>query len=338
MRTLSSCSCSGSSTRCGTVPSVTFWLDTPGAATGTRVERAAVTIGTFDGVHRGHQHVLARTREAGGGLPVVVVTFEPMPRAVVDPAGAARALTDLDRRVELLHAHGADEVRVLHFTPSLAAWSPEEFIDRVLVDSLRTAALVVGENFHFGSRASGDVAMLQELGRTRDFVTQGLVLEGTGQVEDELPFSSTLVRSLVAQARLAEAAEVLGRPHEVSGTVVQGDRRGRELGFPTANVPVDESFIVPPDGVYAGRLVIDGDSLPAAVSIGTNPTFDGVERRVESYVMDHGHDLDLYGRHVRVELVERLRGMEAYDTVDALVAQMHDDVTAAREVLAGGPA
>jgi riboflavin kinase/FMN adenylyltransferase len=148
-----------------------------------------------------------------------------------------------------------------------------------------------------------------------------------------VPYSSTLVRSLVADGRLREAAAVLGRPHEVSGVVVKGDQRGRELGFPTANVPVDETYAVPPDGVYAGWLVrADGERLPAAVSVGTNPTFDGVERRVESYVLDHT-DLDLYGESIRVELVERLRGMVKYEGVDPLVEQMHRDVTDTRAAL-----
>ena len=151
------------------------------------------------------------------------------------------------------------------------------------------------------------------------------------------PFSSTLVRAHVAAGRLPEAAEVLGRPHEVSGVVVEGDRRGRSLGFPTANVPVDDAYAVPPDGVYAGRLDIGDEVLPAAISVGTNPTFDGHDRRVESYVIDRpasGGSLDLYDTLVRVELVRRLRSMDVFDTVDALVAQMHEDVADTRSVLA----
>uniref|UniRef100_UPI002FCB0F3E riboflavin kinase n=1 Tax=Aeromicrobium sp. TaxID=1871063 RepID=UPI002FCB0F3E len=156
----------------------------------------------------------------------------------------------------------------------------------------------------------------------------GLALDG-----GEVPYSSTLVRTLVAEGRLVEAAEVLGRPHEVSGIVVKGDQRGRELGFPTANVPVDEAYTVPPDGVYAGWLVrAAGERLPAAISVGTNPTFDGVERRVESYVLDRT-DLELYGEAIRVELVDRLRGMVKYEGIDPLIAQMHQDVEKTRTIL-----
>jgi riboflavin kinase/FMN adenylyltransferase len=214
----------------------------------------------------------------------------------------------------------------------MAGWSPEEFIRRVLVDELKASAVVVGENFRFGSQAAGDVDLLRSAGSEAGFTVEGLVLEGGAE-----PYSSTLVRAHVDAGRLPEAAEVLGRPHEVSGVVVVGDRRGRSLGFPTANVPVDDAYAVPPDGVYAGRLDIGGEVLPAAISVGTNPTFDGHDRRVESYVIDRpssGGSLELYDRLVRVELVRRLRSMDVFDTVDALVAQMHEDVADTRSVLA----
>ena len=214
----------------------------------------------------------------------------------------------------------------------MAAWTPEEFIQRVLVDDLRASAVVVGEDFRYGARRAGDLDLLRSVGAEAGFTAEGLALDG-----DEEPYSSTLVRAHVAAGRLPEAAAVLGRPHEVSGVVVEGDRRGRSLGFPTANVPVDDTYAVPPDGVYAGRLDIGGEVLPAAISVGTNPTFDGRDRRVESYVIDRpssGASLDLYGRLVRVELVRRLRSMDVFDTVDALVAQMHEDVADTRSVLA----
>ena len=311
---------------------MTIWRDREGAETTPRDEPAAVTVGSFDGVHRGHQHVLAATRAAADGAAVVAVTFEPHPKEVLVPERAPKRLTTVERRIELLRKHGADEVRVLAFSKEMSAWSPEEFIRRVLVDELRASVVVVGETFRFGSRAAGDVDLLRSVGSEAGFTVEGLALEGGAE-----PFSSTLVRAQVAAGHLPEAADMLGRPHEVSGVVVEGDRRGRSLGFPTANVPVDDAYSVPPDGVYAGRLDIGGEVLPAAISIGSNPTFDGRDRRMESYVIDRpssGDTLDLYDKLVRVELVRRLRSMDVFDTVDALVAQMHEDVADTRSVLA----
>ncbi|WP_243838715.1 bifunctional riboflavin kinase/FAD synthetase [Aeromicrobium yanjiei] len=307
---------------------MTIWRDFPGASTAPRTDPAAVTVGNFDGVHRGHQHVIARTRELAGSLPVIAITFEPHPLAVVAPDRAPKRLTTMRRRVELLHAAGVDEVRILDFTREMAAWSPQEFVDRVLLDQLHTHLVAVGDNFRFGRRASGDTTFLREAGERAGFAVDGLGLDGGTE-----PFSSTLVRRYIAEGRLREAAEVLGRPHEISGVVRKGDQRGRELGYPTANVPVDEAYAVPPDGVYAGWVVrAHGERLPAAISVGTNPTFDGVERRVESYVLDRT-DLDLYGEEIRVELVDRLRGMVRYDGIEPLIAQMADDVVRTRAAL-----
>lgn len=307
---------------------VTIWRDFPGASTSPRTAPAAVTVGNFDGVHRGHQHVIERTRELSRGLPVIAVTFEPHPLAVVAPDHAPKRLATTERRVELLLAAGADEIRILDFTRDMAAWSPQEFVDRVLRDELKAAVVAVGDNFRFGHRASGDTAFLRDAGERSGFTVDALDLDGGIE-----PYSSTLVRAHVAAGRMREASEVLGRPHEVSGVVRKGDQRGRELGYPTANVPVDEAFAVPPDGVYAGRLVrAGGERLPAAISIGTNPTFDGVERRVESYVLDRT-DLDLYGEEIRVELVDRIRAMVTFDGIDALVKQMDDDVRVTKEIL-----
>ncbi len=310
---------------------MTIWRSGEGAATKPRDSAAAVAIGTFDGVHRGHQHVIGTTRAHADGAAVVAVTFDPHPLEVLAPQKAPKRLTTIERRIELLRAHGADEVRVLAFGPEMAAWSPEDFIQRVLVDDLRASVVVVGETFRFGSRAAGDVALLRSAGAEAGFTTHGLALEGGVE-----PFSSTLVRGHIAAGRLPEAAEVLGRPHEVVGVVVEGDHRGRSLGFPTANVPVDDAYAVPPDGVYAGRVDIGGEVLGAAVSVGANPTFDGRDRRIESYIFERpaaAGALELYGRRIRVELIRRLRSMDAFDTVDALVAQMHEDVADARAVL-----
>lgn len=308
-----------------------IWRELDGAETAPRSEPSAVTVGSFDGVHRGHQHVLAATRAAAAGKPVVAVTFDPHPLEVLAPERAPKRLTTIARRIELLHAHGADEVRVLAFDHDMSAWTPEDFIRWVLVDELKATSLVVGENFRFGSQAAGDVDLLRQAGAEADFTVEGLELDGGAE-----PYSSTLVRAHVAAGHLAEATDVLGRPHEVSGVVVEGDRRGRSLGFPTANVPVDDAYAVPPDGVYAGRVDIGAEVLSAAISVGTNPTFGGLDRRVESYIIDRpaaGGTLDLYGRLIRVELVRRLRGMDVFDTVDALVAQMHEDVADTRTVL-----
>lgn len=307
-----------------------MWRQIDRTASYARGAPAVVTVGNFDGVHRGHQHVLAVARERCGDLPLVAVTFDPHPLAIVRPEAVAPALTTIERRIELLAEHGADEVRVLAFDADMAAWSPEEFIDRVLVEQLRADIVVVGDNFRFGHRNAGDVDLLDSIGDTLGFEVVSVPLAGDGQA-----YSSTRVRELLTIGRVAKAAELLGRPHEVTGVVVEGDRRGRELGFPTANVPVDNSYAAPADGVYACWLVVDGERMPAATSVGTNPTFNGTDRRVESFVIDHPtNDLDLYGKAVRVEFVEQIRPMETFDSVEALVAQIHDDVSDARDVLA----
>lgn len=304
--------------------------------------RTVVVVGNFDGVHLGHQHVIARAREIadGDGSPVVAVTFDPHPMAVLRPDHAPMTLTDLDTRCRLLADAGADDVFVIRFSREIAAWTPEEFIDRILVDGLHARHVVVGANFRFGNRAAGDVATLTQAGETRDFEVAGIALDGGPQV-----WSSTYVRTCLTAGDVEGAAEALGRPYAVSGEVVEGDRRGRELGFPTANIPVGQ-LAVPADGVYAGWLrevppegpgrATDAVLLPAAISVGTNPTFDGVrDRRVEAYVLDRT-DLELYGRRVEVSFVARIRGMVKFDGVEALVSTIHDDVTRTRELLGLG--
>ncbi|WP_310527789.1 bifunctional riboflavin kinase/FAD synthetase [Nocardioides sp.] len=292
-----------------------------------------VTIGNFDGVHLGHQHVLQQARATADELTVtkvVVVTFDPHPIAVLRPEHAPPTLTNIATRLRLLEAAGVDAVLVVPFDRDIAAWTPEEFIDRVLVGSLRARAVVVGANFRFGNRAAGDVALLRAAGKSRGFVVEGIALDGGPQV-----WSSTYIRNCLAAGDVAGAAEALGRPFTVRGVVVRGDQRGRELGYPTANVPAPVDGAAPADGVYAGRLTrLDtGDSYPAAISVGTNPTFDGDrERRVESYVLDRD-DLDLYGVEVEVAFIERLRGMVKFEGIDALVETMRGDVRRAREIL-----
>ena len=296
----------------------------------------AVVIGNFDGVHLGHRHVLRRAREVADerGLTLVAVTFDPHPMAVLRPEHAPTSLTSVETRAELLGECGADAVLALRFDRGVAAWTPEEFVERILFRRLHAAAVVVGANFRFGNRAAGDVATLRETGATDGFVAVGIALDGGPQV-----WSSTYVRTCLATGDVAGAAEALGRPYAVRGAVVRGDQRGRELGYPTANVPTSTLTAAPADGVYAGWLVrldlpegAPDRALPAAVSVGTNPTFDGHQRRVEAYVLDRT-DLDLYGERVAVEFVSHLRPTLKFETIDALVEQMAQDVARCREIL-----
>ena len=303
-----------------------------------------VTIGNFDGVHRGHQAVLARAGELAdqlGGLPVVALTFDPHPMRGLRPDHAPDALSTAAERAELLGAAGADAVLVLPFDRDVASWSPQDFIDRVLVGALHAKAVMVGENFRFGHKAAGHVDTLTEAGRTAGFTVEGLALAGDAGPEHGA-WSSTYIRERVAEGDVEAAAEALGRPVRVSGVVVEGDRRGRELGFPTANVPAHSGTAVPADGVYAGWLTVLApapggpsydEKLPAAISVGTNPTFDGLDRRVESYVLDRD-DLELYGATVAVDFVARLRGQVKFESIDDLITQMKADVDAARKLLA----
>jgi riboflavin kinase/FMN adenylyltransferase len=251
--------------------------------------------------------------------------------AVLRPEHAPPTLSGIDERVGLLVDAGVDDVLVLPFDREMADWSPETFVSRVLVDSLHALGVVVGVNFRFGKRAAGDVALLRQVGGEHGFEAEGVPLDGGPQV-----WSSTYVRTCLAAGDVAGAAEALGRPVSVRGVVQRGDRRGRELGYPTANVPTSSNAAVPADGVYAGwlRILADGDPMPAAISVGVNPTFDGERsRRVEAYVLDAGSDLDLYDREVEVVFVERLRGMVRFESVEDLVAEMQHDVDRTREVL-----
>jgi riboflavin kinase / FMN adenylyltransferase len=295
--------------------------------------RSAVVIGNFDGVHLGHQHVIAEARRLADaeGLRVVAVTFDPHPMAVLRPEHAPITLTDLDTRAALLADSGVDDVLALPFDLEIAAWSPQEFASTVLTGCLHAAVVVVGANFRYGVKASGDVATLTASGAELGFRAVGVPLDGGPQV-----WSSTYIRTCLAAGDVAGAAEALGRPFVVQGVVVRGDQRGRELGYPTANVPTRGMAAAPADGVYAGwlRRLDTGERYPAAISVGTNPTFEGErERRVESYVLDRD-DLELYGVEVEVSFVDRLRGMVAFESVESLVDQMHADVEKARELLA----
>ncbi|WP_106398148.1 bifunctional riboflavin kinase/FAD synthetase [Actinocorallia populi] len=295
--------------------------------------RSVVTIGVFDGVHRGHQRVIGRAAELAAelGLPCVVITFDPHPDEVVRPGSHPPLLSSGARRPELLAEVGADAIMVLPFTLELSRMGPDEFVQSVLVDRLHAARVIVGEDFRFGHRAKGDVALLRELGEKYDFTAEGVPLVADGDT-----ISSTAIRARLAEGAVEEAARLLGRPHRVEGVVVRGHQRGRALGFPTANVESLPGTAIPADGVYAGHLVCDserypGSRWPAAISVGTNPTFEGVTRTVEAYALGRD-DLDLYGEHVAVDFVGRIRGMVKFDSIDDLIAEMRRDVERAHEM------
>ena len=298
--------------------------------------RSVVTIGVFDGVHLGHRVIMARAAElaASMGLPLVVVTFDPHPNEVVRPGSHPPLLCTPRFRAELLGTLGADAVCVLPFTYEFSQLSAEEFVRTVLVDGLHAAAVVIGENFRFGHKAAGNVALLGELGEKYEFAAEGVGL----LTDDAGTVSSSRIRDLLAAGDVAAAARELCRPHRVEGIVVRGHQRGRALGFPTANAEPPPNTAIPADGVYAGWLAsldTDGTELerwPAAISVGTNPTFDGTEQTVEAYALDRD-DLDLYGMHVAIEFADRIRGQARFTSVNDLVAQMHEDVAAARRVL-----
>jgi riboflavin kinase / FMN adenylyltransferase len=298
-----------------------------------------VTIGVFDGIHRGHQSIIAEAVRMAGerGMPSALITFVPHPSEVVRPGSHPAVLTTIVRRAELVEQCGVEVFCALPFTLEFSRMAPDEFVHEALVDRLHASAVVVGENFRFGHKAAGDVGLLTQLGHAFGFTTHGVPL----LTADDTVLSATYVRSCVRAGDVQTAAAVLGRPHRVDGVVERGDERGRALGFPTANLRSEQWAAVPADGVYAGRVVrLDewgrtvpgGDLGMAAISVGTNPTFEVRQRRVEAFVLDF--DGDLYGAALGIEFVARLRGMERFDGVDALVSQMHVDVAQTRKLLA----
>jgi len=291
--------------------------------------RAVVTIGVFDGVHRGHQATIGQAVARAKELDVssVVVTFDPHPAEVVRPGSHPAVLTEADRKAELIEALGVDVLCVIPFTPEFSRLPAEEFAHDVLVEHLHAAVVVVGENFRFGYRAQGDVELLTRLGRTFGYAVESAPLVSV----DDVVFSSTYIRACVDAGDVRAAAAALGRPHRIEGVVVRGDQRGRQLGFPTANLLCEARAAIPADGVYAAWLVWRGRREMAAVSIGTNPTFSGRERRVEAFVLDF--DDDLYGERVGLDFVAHLREMRRYDAVEPLIAQIAQDVADTRDIL-----
>jgi len=327
----------------------------------------AVTIGNFDGVHLGHQEVLSRlvdaahTHSAAGTstetsadssaahlaqpTKAVAITFDPHPLQVHRPDESPVMLTGTEEKVQRLAETGIDALLVLHYNLDLAGLTAEEFVKTYFVDTLNASVVVIGHDVRFGRGNSGNFETMVELGQRYGFTVLGVddfALTGHSVAETSRRCSSTWVREALDAGDVAAAAEVLGRPHAVLGEVVHGAARGRDLGFPTANLASESEGMIPADGVYAGWLVdAAGARWPAAISVGSNPTFHGLERVVESHVIDRPteavEDFDLYGQHVRVEFVERLRGMVAYEGVAKLVEQMHQDVVQTRQVLAENP-
>ncbi|GAB2708518.1 bifunctional riboflavin kinase/FAD synthetase [Arthrobacter bambusae] len=307
---------------------------------------SVVTIGNFDGVHRGHQQVLTQLLRTAGqhGAQSVVVTFDPHPALVHRPDSAPELLMGLQDKLDALADTGVDAVLVMKYNLTLAAMTPEEFVVKVLLDGLHAAHVVVGHDLRFGVGNSGDVGTMQELGKelgfgvhvVNEFGAEGFPVHDDGGTDRRC--SSTWVREALAEGDVETAAAVLGRPHRMRGEVVHGAARGRALGFPTANLDHGATGYVPADGIYAGWLVDEsGTRWPAAISVGSNPTFDGVSRQVEAHVIDRPEeaveDFNLYGQTVVVEFTARLRGMVAYRGPEALVEQMRLDVVQAHDLL-----
>jgi len=307
------------------------------ARAAVRTAGAVVTIGAYDGVHLGHQAVLRLVRELADarGLEAALVTFDRHPAEVVRPESAPRLLTTLEQRLELLDATGdLDLCWVLPFDETRSKEAAEDFVREVLVDGIGARLVVVGADFHFGHRRGGNVPLLERMGAELGFEVLGLGLVAVDRDATGVPYSSTRIRELLAKGDVAEAARLLGRPHEVRGVVERGDQRGEHLGMPTANLAVPERICLPADGVFAGTFVAeDGVERPAAISVGTRPTFyENGNVLVEAYVLDF--EGDLYGQRVKVRFREWVRGQERFDSTEALIEQMNADVDETRRILA----
>ncbi|MDN5756629.1 MAG: bifunctional riboflavin kinase/FAD synthetase, partial [Micrococcaceae bacterium] len=296
---------------------------------------SVVTIGNFDGVHRGHREVLSTlTRLAGErSAAAVAISFDPHPAKVHRPDSYLPLIMGLADRVDSLAETGLDAVLMVNYTLAFSQATAEEFVQDVIVDRLHACAVVVGHDVRFGRGNAGDFDTMVELGRIHGFDVIGI-----DDVGETRRWSSTWIREALTDGDVATANEILGRAHRMRGEIVHGAARGRELGFPTANLATDASGIIPADGVYAGWLVDEaGMRWPAAISVGSNPTFEGVSRQVEAHVIDRPDeevgDFDLYGQQSVVEFVARLRPMVAYHGIEALIEQMNEDVELARGVL-----
>jgi len=290
-------------------------------------ETNVVVIGVFDGVHKGHQVLLNRAKEIADGRNIVALTFDPHPTTVFAPDKAPTMLTTLADRVELLKIHNADQVAVMKFNEKFAAMSPEDFVQTVLVNQLHASTVIVGKNFTYGHKAAGNVDSLIKSGLTHNFTVDIQDLK-----TDEEVISSSRIRALVVEGKVEKARELLSRPHRLDGVVVHGEKRGREIGYPTANLGKIEGQTIPADGVYAGWLTVGINFWPAAISIGTNPTFEGDRgRQVEAYALDQ-QGLDLYDKNASIEFGWYLRPTLKFDGLEPLLEQMKKDCDKAREL------
>jgi riboflavin kinase/FMN adenylyltransferase len=290
-------------------------------------ESTVVIIGVFDGVHKGHQALLNRAKEIADGRSIVALTFDPHPRTVFAPDSVPPMLTTLADRVELLKIHNADQVAVMKFNEQFAAMSPGDFVENILVKQLHAGTVIVGKNFTYGAKAAGNVDSLIKSGTIHNFTVDVQELAGGMDV-----ISSSRIRNLVLEGKVTEARELLSRPHRLDGIVVHGEKRGREIGYPTANLGKIDGQTIPADGVYAGWLTVGINFWPAAISIGTNPTFEGDRgRQVEAYALDQ-EGLDLYDKEASIEFGWFLRPTLKFDSLDALLVQMKKDCDKAREL------
>lgn len=284
---------------------------------------STVVIGVFDGVHKGHQQILNHAKSVSGEEKIIALTFDPHPTTVIAPDRAPTMLTVLTDRIELLKIHNADQVAVIKFTKEFAAMSPEDFVTKVLIEQLKASKVIVGGNFTYGHKAAGNVESLK---RYAEFETIVVDLES----DDAKPISSTRIRNAILSGDVEAARTMLTRPHRLDGIVVHGEKRGREIGYPTANLGDLEHQTIPSDGVYAGWLTVGIDRWPAAISIGTNPTFEGVRaRQVEAYALDQV-GLDLYTKPATIEFGWRLRDTLKFDGLQPLLDQMSQDCARAR--------
>ena len=290
-------------------------------------ETSVVVIGVFDGVHKGHQLLLNRAKEIADGRPIIALTFDPHPTTVFAPDKAPTMLTTLADRVELLKIHNADQVAVMKFNEKFAAMSPDDFVETVLVNQLHANTVIVGKNFTYGHKAAGNVETLIASGQAHNFTVDVQELKGDTEV-----ISSSRIRTLVVEGKVEEARELLSRPHRLDGVVVHGEKRGREIGYPTANLGNIDGQTIPADGVYAGWLTVGINFWPAAISIGTNPTFEGARgRQVEAYALDQ-EGLDLYDKNASIEFGWYLRPTLKFDGLEPLLEQMKKDCDKAREL------
>lgn len=290
---------------------------------GEPITGAVVVIGNFDGVHKGHQQIIKTAQVFNS--PIVALTFEPHPASIVSPSRVPSELLPLSERIKNLVETGVTSVAVIKFTETFSKLKPEEFISEVLVSRLAASAIVVGANFRFGNRAAGDVKFLRE---NISVEVKAIDLES----ELGTSVSSTRIREAILGGNIEIARELLTRPHYLTGLVIHGEKRGREIGYPTANLEIAANATIPSDGVYAGWLTVENNRWTAAISIGTNPTFAGVRsRQVEAYALDK-KDLDLYDKLAKVEFGWRLRDTIKFSGLDPLLAQMKIDCDKAREL------